>query len=129
MTMIRTALAPALLGLLLLTACAAGSVRVTPLQGVPDIDRDGADWLLYVPSGIGKVRVVVPPNSSLRLKLYYAEGKPFETLEGVEVVENVSGSRFSEGFLGVNDDGRQRIWITSGHDALDVMIHIVDAYR
>ena len=122
----RASAAGLLPALVLLAACAAGRVPVTPLDGVPEVARDGADWSLYVPDGRGEVRVELPPHGSLRLRLFYARGEPFTTLGSVEVVDNVTGSRHADAYTGVTDDGRQRVWVTAGAQPLDLMIRIDD---
>ncbi|HEY5789726.1 MAG TPA: hypothetical protein VIX81_03825 [Gammaproteobacteria bacterium] len=129
MTRRRVSVLAVLLGALLLGACASPGTTLTPVNGVGDFTQEGADWLLHVPTGIAKLRLVLPPQGRVRLRLYYAPGRPFERLEGVQVVDNATGSSFGEGHPAVSHDGRQRVSVTSGAEPLDLMLQLVDYYR
>ena len=91
---IRAALA---LGLMALALCANAakpaslSVRSERAQDIARQVRDGRDTVIEVtiPSGIGRMTLAPATGtawpSPLRLRLRYAPGRPFRTLEGLDV--------------------------------------------
>jgi hypothetical protein len=129
----------------LLAALAAAAAAAPPLSlrteragDVARALRDGRGVLVDVtsPSGIGRMTIATPARtaawpSSLRLRLRYAPGRPFRTLEGLDV--SVDGNTVAT---------REAMRIEVGRDWLEVVlpadvampgksirVQWVDAYR
>ena len=113
------------------------SVRTERLQDVARVVREDRGMAIEVtsPSGIGRMTISPPARrawpSPLRLRLRYAPGRPFRTLEGLDV--SVDGTVVAT---------RETMRVRAGRDWLEVVlpadvavpgkpirVQWVDAYR
>ena len=114
-----------LAGFAVLVACTANrALHLEPLRGVGKVTPSAAGWEVEVPGGIGRFRLGLPAGQRSEIVLVYAPGRPFNRLEGVQVIGHPG-----EAHPAVDSDGSGRLRITSDDTPLDLTLIVIDYYR
>ncbi len=110
---------------LALAACTANhALHLEPLRGVGKVTPLAAGWQVEVPEGIGRFRIGLPAGQRSEIVLVYAPGRPFNRLEGVQVIGHPG-----EDHPAVDSDGSGRLRLTSDDTPLDLTLIVIDYYR
>jgi hypothetical protein len=110
-----------------------GAVRLSALSGVEHLETRGdSGILIYVPSGICKLHIVAGIDQTFQLHFLYAPDKPFATIEGLHIMDNIQEQRLDPVEL---EAGRllqtldNTVQIYASLTDIEWTIQVIDFYR